>query len=194
MPLRRHVDPRYLAHATPRETKVTDSDWIRAAVAEFEAPLLRYALRFTHGDLEAARDIVQDGFLRLCRARRSEVDGHLAQWLYTVCRNRALDLYRKEGRMNEVSPPSPDYAVSPQAGPAAVLERSETVGSVLALLATLPPRQQECIRLKFQQGLSYKEISGITTFTVSYVGVLIHEGMKTLRARLGAAPRVAREA
>jgi RNA polymerase sigma-70 factor (ECF subfamily) len=194
MQLRRHADLRYSAHATPRETKVTDSDWVRAAVAEFEAPLLRYALRFTHGELDGARDIVQDSFLRLCRASRSEVDGHLAQWLFTVCRNRALDLYRKEGRMNEVSPPSPDYAVSPQAGPTVALERSETIGSVLALVATLPHRQQECIRLKFQQGLSYKEISGITTFTVSYVGVLIHEGMKTLRVRLGAAPRVARRA
>jgi RNA polymerase sigma-70 factor (ECF subfamily) len=194
MPLRRHGALRYLARATPRETKVTDSDWVRAAVAEFETPLLRYALRFTHGDLEGARDIVQDSFLRLCRARRSEVDGHLAQWLYTVCRNRALDLYRKEGRMTEVSPPSPDLAVSPQPGPSAALERRETLGSVLALVATLPPRQQECIRLKFQQGLSYKEISGITSFTVSYVGVLIHEGMKTLRARLVAAPRVARGA
>jgi RNA polymerase sigma-70 factor (ECF subfamily) len=173
---------------------VNDSDWVRAAVSEYETPLLRYALRFTHGDLERARDIVQDTFLRLCRAHRAEVDGHLAQWLYTVCRNRALDLFRKEGRMTEVSPPSPDYAIDRGAGPSAALERSETLGSVLALLCTLPTRQQECIRLKFQQGLSYKEISGVTSFTVSYVGVLIHEGMKTLRARLGAAPRVARGA
>ena len=70
--------------------------------------------------------------------------------------------------------------------PAAASATRELVGRVLELLDRLPPRQQECIRLKFQEGLSYKEISGITSHSVSYVGVLIHQGMKTLRASLGA--------
>ena len=77
--------------------------------------------------------------------------------------------------------------------PDAPLERAEAYGRVLALLATLPARQQEVIRLKFQEGLSYKEIAGITQLTANHVGVIIHEGIKTLRARLGAPPRVARE-
>ena len=78
--------------------------------------------------------------------------------------------------------------------PHAPAERAEAYGRVLVLLATLPPRQQEVIRLKFQEGLSYKEIAGITQLTANHVGVIIHEGIKTLRARLGATPRVAREA
>ena len=45
--------------------------------------------------------------------------------------------------------------------------------------------QQEVLRLKFQHGLSYREISGVTELTVSHVGVLIHNGLKALRARLG---------
>jgi RNA polymerase sigma-70 factor (ECF subfamily) len=171
---------------------VTDSEWVRAAVAQYEAPLIRYALRFS-GDLEAARDIVQDTFLRLCRAARTEVEPHLAQWLYTVCRNRALDVVRKEGRMNHVHTEVADMA-SDRPPPAAPVERAEAYGQVLALLATLPARQQEVIRLKFQEGLSYKEIAGITQLTANHVGVIIHEGIKTLRARLGATPRVAREA
>jgi RNA polymerase sigma factor (sigma-70 family) len=171
---------------------VTDSEWVRAAVAQYEAPLIRYALRICR-DLEAARDVVQDTFLKLCRAPRPEVEPHLAQWLYTVCRNRALDVVRKEGRMNHVHTEVADMA-SDRPPPAAPLERAEAYGRVLALLATLPPRQQEVIRLKFQEGLSYKEIAGITQLTANHVGVIIHEGIKTLRARLGATPRVAREA
>ena len=171
---------------------MTDSEWVRAAVAQYEAPLIRYALRFS-GDLETARDIVQDTFLKLCRAYRPEVEPHLAQWLYTVCRNRAVDLCRKEGRMTHVHSEVAEMAGERDA-PHAPAERAEAYGRVLALLATLPARQQEVIRLKFQEGLSYKEIAAITRLTANHVGVIIHEGIKTLRARLGAAPRAAREA
>jgi RNA polymerase sigma-70 factor (ECF subfamily) len=46
------------------------------------------------------------------------------------------------------------------------------------------------LRLRFQEGLSYKEIAGVMQLTVSHVGVLIHNGLKSLRARLDA-PRLA---
>ncbi len=48
----------------------------------------------------------------------------------------------------------------------------------------LPANQQECIRLKFQHGLSYKQISQVTDLSVTNVGFLIHTGLKTLRKQL----------
>jgi RNA polymerase sigma-70 factor (ECF subfamily) len=53
----------------------------------------------------------------------------------------------------------------------------------------LPRNQQECIRLKFQSGLSYKQISDVTNLTATNVGFLIHTGLKTLRQRLAAERR-----
>jgi RNA polymerase sigma-70 factor (ECF subfamily) len=38
--------------------------------------------------------------------------------------------------------------------------------------------------LKFQGGLSYREISRVTGLTVSHVGVLIHTGLKSIRTKL----------
>ena len=55
---------------------------------------------------------------------------------------------------------------------------------VLALLETLPPNQREVLRLKFQNGFSYQEISRISGHSVSNVGYLIHAGIKTLRGQL----------
>ena len=60
----------------------------------------------------------------------------------------------------------------------------EEVAGVLGVLGTLPENQQEVIRLKFQHGLTYREIAGVTKHSVSHVGVLIHAGMKTLRQKL----------
>jgi RNA polymerase sigma-70 factor (ECF subfamily) len=44
------------------------------------------------------------------------------------------------------------------------------------------------VRLKFQNGLSYEEISRVTNRTVNTVGVLIHIALKTLRDQMQAEP------
>jgi RNA polymerase sigma factor (sigma-70 family) len=64
------------------------------------------------------------------------------------------------------------------------MEQREASNEVLQLLGTLSKNQQEVVRLKFQNGLSYQEISDITNLTVSNVGVLIHTALKTLRQKM----------
>src|SRR2546425_13261338 len=78
--------------------EIRQTEWVKAAVDRYAGPLTRYAVLIT-GDLEQAREVVQDTFVRLCAEKPSRVNSHLAQWLFTVCRNRALDVQRKENRM-----------------------------------------------------------------------------------------------
>ncbi|MCB9897891.1 MAG: sigma-70 family RNA polymerase sigma factor [Planctomycetes bacterium] len=170
-------------------TSPDDRDWLRSVVESFEGPLTRYARRITR-DVERARDVAQDVFVRLCNAPRAEVEPHLREWLYTVCRNRAIDIGRKEGRMVTTDERGFVSLSSDEARPEAALERRETLGRALQLLDRLPARQQEVIRLKFQDGLSYKEISRVTNHSVSYVGVLIHQGIKSLRQSLVPSPEL----
>ena len=91
---------------TNRKSRSTDIDdqgrWISSAVQEYEGALVRYATQIT-GDLDRGRDVVQDTFLRLCKQDPQELDGRLAQWLFAVCRNRALDIRRKEDRMKSMT-------------------------------------------------------------------------------------------
>ena len=70
--------------------------------------------------------------------------------------------------------------------PSTVLEKKEELSRVLNILETLPPNQQEVIRLKFQNGLSYREIGEVTSLSVSNVGFLLHTGLKTVRQKLDA--------
>ena len=49
------------------------------------------------------------------------------------------------------------------------------------LLKALPERQQEAVRLKFQQNLSYRQIAEILEITESNVGFILHTALKTLR-------------
>src|SRR4051812_3426796 len=128
----------------------TVDGWFTATVERYERPLVAYALRYVH-DLEAARDVVQDVFVKLhteIAADRAGIEARLAQWLFTVCRNRCIDHQRSHAVSRKATV---DLATqhSADAAPDAPLVQSETTAQVLAALATLPPRQQEVIRLKF---------------------------------------------
>ena len=70
--------------------------------------------------------------------------------------------------------------------PGRALETDETHAALLGLIDRLPVKQQEVIRLKFQNGFSYKEISRITEHSVTNVGFLIHTAVQRLRAEFAA--------
>jgi RNA polymerase sigma factor (sigma-70 family) len=165
--------------------------WFQMALDEYEGRLTRYAARLT-GDLERARDVVQETFLRLALEQPLNIDGHLAEWLYRICRQRALDVCRKERRMSLFEDTEAIDFVSTQPDPPAMLQQHDDESRLLRSLAALPANQQEVLRLKFQDGLKYREIGEITGLSVSHVGVLIHTAIKKLREQLADDLSVAR--
>lgn len=165
-----------------------NSDWINTVVQQYERPLVRYAAQIT-GDLERGRDVAQDTFLRLCKQDREQLDGllngHLVEWLYTVCRNRALDVRRKESRMKTMTAEQTSVQESRDMDQAVASEQQDTAARVLEFVDKLSENQREVVRLKFQHGLSYKEIAAVTELSVSNVGYLIHTAIRKLRTELG---------
>jgi RNA polymerase sigma-70 factor (ECF subfamily) len=159
----------------------TKSTWIVAALDRYESHLVRYATSILN-DVERAREVVQETFLRLCKEQPSRVGDHLAQWLFTVCRNLAFDVRKKENRMSPLTDPETATAVVDR--PGASLEQEEAMSQVLRIMENLPKNQREVLRLKFQSDLSYKEISEITQLSVTNVGFLIHTAIKTLRKEM----------
>jgi RNA polymerase sigma factor (sigma-70 family) len=169
------------------------SAWIREALAQHEAPLVRYATRLLRGDVDRARDVVQDTFLRLCQADRARVEGHLEAWLFTVCRNRAIDVGRKEGRMGALDTSASAVPDSAQESPGELAARRIAHRRVLELLEGLPPDQQRAFRLKFREHKSYREISAEMGTSLGRVSKLITTAMATLRTQLAAPASQAQE-
>jgi len=157
------------------------TEWLQSLLKTNEARLLRYARRWV--SKEAAHDCVQEALLRLWKEDPRLLAGREPQWLFCVVRNLAFDALKKEGAMSKDTE-MVEHAASNEVSIDAKLEQAQTETSVLEKVASLPELQQEVVRLKFQEGFSYKEISRITGHSVSHVGVLIHEAMTKLRSEL----------
>ncbi|MDB4422659.1 sigma-70 family RNA polymerase sigma factor [Akkermansiaceae bacterium] len=161
----------------------TREDFVKAALNEFESPLIGYATTFLH-DVERARDVVQDTFIRLYQQDVDKVKGGLKAWLFTVCRNRALDVIRKERRITNLEEEQMARVPSGRRTPSERADLEERVGQVHEALNRLSENQREVILLKFEQGLSYEEISEVTGLSSGNVGFLLHTGLKRLRSFL----------
>ena len=161
---------------------------LQEAVARYHKPLVSYALSQA-GNLERARDAAQDTLLRLCQQPadkfEQDIQPHLAAWLFTVCRNRVIDLHRKEHRMTATDTQSIDQAnTSAGPSPAEQADTHDQQHHLLGLVDGLPGNQREVVQLRFQGGLAYREIAEVTGQSVSHVGVLLHEAIKQLRQQL----------
>ena len=178
-----NIEPETTPHASPDASSL-----VRTAVERHQAPLQRYATRLLNGDIERARDVVQDTFVKLMAQPPAEIEDHLAEWVFTVCRNRCMDVLRKEGRMKRFAEGQAERLTADTPRPGRTLERAEQYAAVLKLMGRLTPNQQEVVRLKFQNGFSYEEISRITSLSVGNVGFILHTALKTLRTNMAAQP------
>ena len=99
----------------------------------FEIPLLQYARRIT-GDREQARDVVQETFIKFQRNGALRREDEPATWLFTVCRNAALNICRKERRMMHLDEQLIEARESEQPMPFNQLEQKEAAGFCCGLL------------------------------------------------------------
>lgn len=157
--------------------------FVEDAINQYESPLIGYATTLLH-DMDRARDVVQDTFIRLCNQEPEDVVDHLKTWLFTVCRNRAFDILRKDKRLEPINEIRWQKTASPNEPPDREIIAREQYDEVMRYLGRLPENQRECILLKFQQGLSYHEIEKVTGLKQGNIGFLIHTGLKRVRSML----------
>ena len=160
---------------------------LRSAMSDFEIPLTKYAVSIL-GDLEQARDVVQDTFLKLYKQDPEKVRKKVKSWLFTVCRNHCYDLIKRNRRTSNLEESEISYITSNDDNPFQVIsflegreETDEKINILYSLIEELPSRQREVMRLKFQANLSYKEIAETIGISTSNVGFVMHSALKKLR-------------
>jgi len=116
------------------------------------------------------------------------------RWLYRTVHNLALNHRRDSARIvalpaagdsSHESYESHTTDVTDEAPlPDEQIARIEGIGLVRLSLAALDERSRELIRLKFNEDLSYQQISERTGLKTGHVGYLLHHALKTIAAEL----------
>src|SRR5207249_9943058 len=177
-----------MAVMQPDQASAEPPGWptIEELFAALESPLLSYALRLV-GQLSVAEDLVQEAFMKL-HAQFDEVR-EPRRWLYRTVHNLALNQRRDAGKIVPLEQPKENGAdaaetADPQPLPDEQIARMEGIGLVRLSLETLDERSRELVRLKFEEDLSYKEISARTGLTVGNVGYRLHHALKAIADEL----------
>ncbi len=146
---------------------------LRSLFESEETNLLRYAFSLT-GRRAVAEEIVQEVFLQLY-PRWDQIEEPRA-WLYRSIRNRSLDHLRKSKREvpHGESHPESCEMVSPDAAPDTLVERMESCAALRGLIELLPETDRILIRMKYFEGLKYREISEQTGLSIGNVGYRLH--------------------
>src|SRR5947209_3756087 len=107
-----------------------------ALLQRFEIPLIQYARRIT-GDSEKAKDVVQETFIKFQRNGAVRREDEPATWLFTVCRNAALNVCRKERRIMYLDEQALECREAEQPMPFDRVEEMEATRFLLRIVATL---------------------------------------------------------
>jgi RNA polymerase sigma-70 factor, ECF subfamily len=129
------------------------------------------------GDVELARDVVQDAFARAIRSRRTfRADGSVDGWIWRTVVNAARNARRDR-------PPAwlPWSEVldarAAQNGPL-------PAGDIGSLLAALPERQRLVLFLRYYADLDYERISEVLDIRPGTVGATLNQAHAALRRQL----------
>ena len=144
--------------------------------------LYAFALRML-GEADAARDIVQDVFLKVFERRRQlNKPESFRSWLFTIGRNRCVSHLResrKQAPLDDV--PEEAIAVAADTGER---EAEEDVRLIRLALGRLKIEYREVLILREYQDLSYREIAEITESTESAVKSKLFKARRALHEAL----------
>jgi len=142
---------------------------------KYERKLFRIAFKIC-GNQWISEDAVHDTF---CKAAlnfdyiRTLSERHLAAWLVIVCKNRVLDILRKEAHF--APPPDNISDIAPET-PETQFAYTELVDAI----KSLPDNQRTLLEMKYVEGRTHKEIASALGISDTAVRLRILRAKQTL--------------
>ncbi len=160
----------------------------------YQRPVFSIIVRMVR-DHALAEDLTQETFIKAFRALESfDRSRKFSSWLFKIAHNSTIDHVRRK-RVPTVSLDGTDRdedagwalantAVSRGASPEDDFTRSELASDLESALVRLRPEYAEILLLRFQQNLSYEEISGILDLPLGTVKTHLYRARKALAEAL----------
>ena len=158
-----------------------NNEWIGALMQRYTLLLYGVCMKYLKNE-EAAKDAVQQIFLKAIAELHKYQVTYFKSWLYMVARNYCLMQLRDKGKV-----PLPVTEKMMVAGPDETddllhhREKDEVLEMMEESLKELNDEQRTCVTLFYLQKKSYNEIAGITGYTTMQVKSYIQNGKRNLK-------------
>ena len=142
-------------------------------VHEYSDALYSYLCR-SYSDQEMAKDVIQSVFEKLW-VKKDELDvKQVKSYLYTMVRNKAIDVWRKERRVISID------SHHDRAQQNKLTESFEYMEEAQFLLKDLDEKQKTILLLREYEGQSYQDIAEIMEMSLSQVKIILFRARKKL--------------
>jgi len=149
--------------------------------AAFEVLLTRYQSKVYYyifqivRDKELTEDIFQETFIKAIttiQQGRYQDSGKFLAWINRIAHNLVIDHFRKQKNENTISADSYDYDIFQHADISDlsiedILSNEQVLRDVVKMVNYLPAVQQEVVRMRFFENLSFKEIAEETEVSIN---------------------------
>lgn len=134
---------------------------------------------------EDADDLTQNTFIKAYKALdRFEGNSTLFTWLYRIATNESLTFLEKKKKRYFFSLDDHQEKLESYVYSSATLSGDEIQAKLQKCLLKLPDKQRLVFHLKYEEDLSYEEISKITGTTVGALKASYHHAVKKIEQEL----------
>jgi len=165
-----------------------DESALGELASRHEPALVGLARAMLGGDADAARDAVQESWVRVITAApRFQHRSGVKTWIYRIVINRCIDLRRTRQplpldlRHESDAPQSPDLRTP---DPGAALDAGETARQLHAALDALSGEARLLLLLCYHEGLTHPQAADVLGIPVGTLKSRLHTALAQLRTRL----------
>lgn len=155
-----------------------DSQWIGILLQRYTLLLLGVCMKYLKNE-EAAKDAVQQVFLKAIIALPKTNVEFLKSWLYSIARNHCLMQLRDKTKWVTISTEA-DIQDNSFFEPFDT-NKEQTILILEKALLDLNPPQETCVKLFYLEKKSYQEIVAATGFSLLQVKSYIQNGKRNLK-------------
>ena len=154
-----------------------------AALFQHFAPRVKGFLMKSGSDAALAEDCAQDVMATLWNkaAQFDPARASVATWVFTIARNRRIDIARRARRPE---PEVLDWGPEAEPDQAEIYEAGQETARLVAALADLPEKQRALIERAFYGDLSHSDIASETGLPLGTIKSRIRLALERLRQRM----------
>ena len=156
-----------------------NKEWLGIVLQRYTLLLLGVCMKYLKNE-EAARDAVQQIFLKAITELEKYQVEFIKSWLYMVAKNHCLMQFRDKNRqLVELSEQLVETQDTEEL--LSIKEKDQLLDWMHECLKNLNPEQQQCVTLFYLEKRSYQEVAELTGYTLLQVKSSIQNGKRNLR-------------